>query len=458
MNEKKRETILKIMAITAIFLCVYPLTSLVRISLFKEGREFLDGLFYLAVIFSTFIAVSLIMRKSYTKKNKVLSYLFLVIPIIASLKYFSFYGILSIIFGTFIAAILCFYTIRVYFNEYDYLMSGFKFYVGIVMLLFALIFSTYIEDLKYLKNLFYIFTFLYAFIVLVIKNQSNLDSIFSKRFDKASGIPVKMRSHNINKIIVFFLLIMVVFCFRGVLIAGLQGLASLLGLILNALWNFINFIIDKLQDIVYVEDPDLSGLPDMDYDDEGNGANSIITAIFNIIGYLFLAFIIYKVFNELIINRFIPFLKNTYKYLIEKIINFLEKKECKVEKTYYYTDSIERVLPSDILRKSKETKETPNINKALKQINKIENPKEKVRYLYGLILKFMSAKGVAIKKSYSTGEIYKKAEEIDQLGKPFSEITKVYDRVKYGDKMPNDSEVDNAKDNTLKSIEIIKRV
>ena len=454
MNETKRENILKIMSITAMFLCVYPLTSIVRISLFKESREFLNGFFYLAVIFSTYIAVNLIMYKNRTKKNRIIAYLFLVIPILASLKYFFPYGILSIIFGASITAILCFYTIRVYFKEYDYLITGAKIYVGIVMILLALIFSTYIEGLKYLKYQFYVFTFLYAFFLLVLKNQSNLDSIFSTRFDKASGIPKKMRSHNINKIIVFFLLIVGVYYFRDFLIAGLQGLASLLRFVLTILWDFLIIIVEMLQHFVSVEETDLPASPEFG----GEGENSIITKIFNIIGILFLAFIVYKIFTELIIHRLIPFLKNTFKYLIEKIINLLEKTEHKEEKTYYYTDRIERILPYDTSKKIKKQKEVPNISRALKQVEKIENPKEKIKYLYGFILKYLSVKGVEIKKSYSTGEIYKKAEEINQLDKPFKEITSVYDSVKYGDKMPKANQVDDAKKNTIKSIEIIKKI
>ncbi|MDQ2084932.1 hypothetical protein RBH29_00580 [Herbivorax sp. ANBcel31] len=36
MNEKKRKTILKIMSIVAMFLSVYPIASIVRVSLFGE--------------------------------------------------------------------------------------------------------------------------------------------------------------------------------------------------------------------------------------------------------------------------------------------------------------------------------------------------------------------------------------------------------------------------------------
>lgn len=459
MTDKKRENLLKIMSIIAIFLCVYPLTSVVRISLFKESKELLDGFFYLVVSLSTFIAVSLIMHKNQTRKDIVLAYGYLIIPIIASIIYFFSFGILSTIFGAFITAILCLFTIRVYFKEYNYLISGAKLYVGIVMLLLALAFSTYFEELKYLKNQFYIFTFIYAFSLLVIRNQSNLDSIFSKRFDKASGIPEKMRSYNIKKIIVFFLLIVGFFYFRDVLIAGLQGLLGLLGFILRILWSFFGTIMEKLREFLIVEETDLPSSPDMGYPiDGGNGGNPIVNMVCNIIAILLIAFTVYKIATVLIINVLIPFLKNTYKRLLEKIINFFEKTEHKEEKTHYYTDRIERVIPSAISKKSAKPKEIPKISRALKQMEKIENPKEKVKYLYGFILKCMSAKGVDIKKSYTTEEIYKKAKEINQLDAPLREITSLYDRVKYGDKMPKDSQVDDAKSNTIKSIEIINKI
>ena len=453
MSDKKRETILKILSIMAMFLSVYPLVCIVQISLFKEHKEFLNGLFYLVVILSTFIAVSLIMRKNYTRRNIILAYVFLIIPIIASFLYFVPRGILSTIFGVFITAMLCFFTIRVYFKEYDYILSGSKINIGIVMCLLALVFSTYFKELRYLKNQFYVFTFIYAFFILIIKNQSNLDIIFSKRFDKASGIPEKMRSYNIKNIIVFFLLIVGVYYFRDVLIAGLYGLLNLLKFVLGMLAKLLSTIMDKQQEPIILEE---SEVPSIDYFNiEGNGGNPIINMICNVIAFLALAYIIYKIVTVLIIKTLIPFLKDTFKRLYAKIISLFEKTECKEEKTHYYTDRIERVLPSGNSKKSRATKETLNISRALKRVDKIENPKEKVKYLYGLILKYMSVKGMEIKKSYSTGEIYKRAKDINQLDEPFREITSVYDSVKYGEKMPNVDQVDSAKDNTIKSIEII---
>ena len=211
MNEKKREVLLKIMSITAMFLCVYPITSIVGIFLFKENQQFMNGFFYLAAIYGTFTAVTFIMFKNNTKKNAIFAHLFLVIPILASLIYFYNYGILSMIFGAFITAILCFFAIRVYFNKYHYLINGVKIYAGIIMILLALTLSIYFKELNHLKNQFYIFAFVYALFLFIIKNQSNLDGIFSKRFDKASGMPARMRSYNIRKTIVLFLLIL--FCF-----------------------------------------------------------------------------------------------------------------------------------------------------------------------------------------------------------------------------------------------------
>ncbi|HHX18654.1 MAG TPA: hypothetical protein GX727_07325 [Clostridium sp.] len=458
MNEKKREAILKIMSITAMFLCVYPITSIVRIFFFKEGRGFLDGLFYLAAIYGTFAAVTYIMRKDCTKKNAILAHLFLVIPILTSLVYFFYYGISSMIFGTFITAILCFLAIRSYFKKYHYLIDGVKIYVGIVMILLALTFSLYFEEFKYLKNQFYIFTFIYAFFVLIIKNQSNLDGIFSKRFDKASGIPKRMRSYNIRKILVFFLLIVVIYYFRDGLIVTLRTLGNLLTSVLKSLWNFIKIIMEKLYWLFDTEEINNSNSPEMGYGIiEGGGQNSILNTVFNVIFFLALAFAVYKISTLLIINEFIPFLKNAFKCIFQKIINLFQKVEYKEEKTYYYTDSIERVLPSDISKKSKEKKKMPDINKALRQVEKIQNPKEKIKHLYGFVLKYMYIKGMDIKKSYSTGEIYKKVREIEQLDKPFSEITSVYDRVKYGDKMPEINQVDETKSNTVKSINIIKK-
>lgn len=455
MSNKKIETILKIMAIIAMFLSVFPLVSIVRISSFNEHKEFLDGLFYLAVILSTFIAVSLIMHKNNARIRIILSYAFLIIPIIASCIYFVPRGILSTIFGAFITAILCFFTIRVYFKEYDYIIIGYKFTIAIVMIILALILSSYLEEIRYLKTQFYVFTFIYIFFILVIKNQSNLDFIFSKRFDKASGIPDKMRSYNIQYIIVFFLLIVGAYYFRDVIIAGLQGLLNLLRFVLTMLAKLLSTLLDTQQEPIILEE---SEVPSIDYFNiEGNGGNPIITMICNVIAFLALAYIIYKIVTVLIIHTLIPLLKDTFKRLYAKIISLFETTEFTEEKTHYYTDKIERILPSGNSKKSKEAKEALHINKALKRVDKIENPKEKVKHLYGLILKYMRAKGMDIKKSYSTGEIYKRAKEIDQLDEPFREITSVYDKVKYGEKMPNVDQVDSAKDNTIKSIEILSK-
>jgi hypothetical protein len=458
MNEKKREVLLKIMSITAMFLCVYPITSIVGIFLFKENQQFMNGFFYLAAIYGTFTAVTFIMFKNNTKKNAIFAHLFLVIPILASLIYFYNYGILSMIFGAFITAILCFFAIRVYFNKYHYLINGVKIYAGIIMILLALTLSIYFKELNHLKNQFYIFAFVYALFLFIIKNQSNLDGIFSKRFDKASGMPARMRSYNIRKTIVLFLLILFCFYFRDILIVTLRRVGNILASVLGTLWSFYKMIMEKIYGIFDTGEMYSPNLPEGSYGINNGGSQSLILdKVFNVLGFLLIAFLLYKIITVLIINEFIPFLKDFFKNLFQKIINLFEKTEYKEEKTYYYTDSIERVLPSDISKKGKEKKKILNINKILKQVEKIADPKEKVKYLYGIILKYMNVKGMDIKKSYTTGEIYKRAEKIHQLNKPFMEITSAYDKVKYGDKVPKAKEVDEVRYNIIESIEIIKK-
>lgn len=457
MMEKKREAILKIMSITAMFLCIYPITGIVKLSLFKESLGFFDAFFYLAAVYGTFAAVTFIMRKKYIKRNVVLAHLFLIIPILASLTHFYYYGTLFMIFGAFITAILCFFTIRLYFKEYNYLINGVKIYAGIVMILLALTFSIYFDGLKHLKNLFYVFTFIYAFFLLILKNQSNLDGIFSKRFDKASGIPLKMRSYNIRKTVVFFLLILACYCFRDLLAAILRNVGNLLASAVKGIWNFYKIIMEKIYGLFDSGEMYYPNLPEMvNGKSEGAGKNSIVDTVFNVLAFLLVAFIVYKII-ALFINEFIPFLKNVFKFVYQKIINLFEKNECKEEKTYYYTDSIERVLPYGISKTKKEGRKILNINRLLKGVDKIENPKEKIKYLYGFILKYMSIKGMDIKESYTTGEIYKRAVEIPQLDRPFREITPVYDSVKYGDKMPDSGQMDKVKYNTVESIKIIKK-
>ena len=120
-------------------------------------------------------------------------------------------------------------------------------------------------------------------------------------------------------------------------------------------------------------------LPEGSYGINNGGSQSLILdKVFNVLGFLLIAFLLYKIITVLIINEFIPFLKDFFKNLFQKIINLFEKTEYKEEKTYYYTDSIERVLPSDISKKGKEKKKILNINKILKQVEKIADPKEKL--------------------------------------------------------------------------------
>ena len=88
----------------------------------------------------------------------------------------------------------------------------------------------------------------------------------------------------------------------------------------------------------------------------GSSQNLFLDTIFNVLAFLIITFLLYKIITVFIINEFIPFLKNFFKSLFQKLINLFDKTEYKEEKTYYYTDSIERVLPSDISKKGKEKK------------------------------------------------------------------------------------------------------
>ncbi|TYQ14561.1 UNVERIFIED_CONTAM: hypothetical protein Cloal_0907 [Acetivibrio alkalicellulosi] len=70
---------------------------------------------------------------------------------------------------------------------------------------------------------------------------------------------------------------------------------------------------------------------------------------------------------------------------------------------------------------------------------------------------YKSEQWVHLGKSDSAREICKKAEIIDQLDKPFREITSVYERVKYGDEVPDINQLDDTKNKTVESIKIIKK-
>jgi len=81
---------------------------------------------------------------------------------------------------------------------------------------------------------------------------------------------------------------------------------------------------------------------------------------------------------------------------------------------------------------------------------------EKVRNMYATILHHLRIKGVKILKSDTTHEIYGKIPQVENLDKAMEYITGVYDKVRYGEKIPEKAELEHYLDRAGQTVDILK--
>lgn len=428
MNEETRITILKILSYLSLLMGFYPIIKVIKVSLLGKSPVFSEILFYIIIILLIHFSVRLIMRKISDEWNLMLAHSVLIIPAAVTAILYYRHGISVMLFEIFITAVLGFIIVRAYFKEYSRSVKGIKVYVAVFSMVPAFAVSTFSEPCMYLKKSFFVISYIYLLLVLIIRNQSNIDDVFNKRFDKSSGLPVKIREYNTYNIMAIFTFLLLFFNAKDAVIFILELVGMVLTSLISLFFVAISFFM-------------------MDIDiDEYYMRNQVSDILANTQDNIFIDIII-AALAALAVYKLLPAIASLSVNLIRMFIKYIfHVKEEKTPELQYYTDTVEIVVPSKLKGKEKPERKKINIKSALKLAEKIKNPQEKIKYLYSVILMSMCLKGIEIKKFDTTGEICKKADETGEFGHQLRKVTRIYDKVKYGEQLPDQEEISDTVD------------
>lgn len=94
--------------------------------------------------------------------------------------------------------------------------------------------------------------------------------------------------------------------------------------------------------------------------------------------------------------------------------------------------------------------------RTIKGLKKITDPSFKIRYAYGFIIEQLVNKEIKINKSDTTGQIYLKSKKLPGAEGHVMKITHMYEYVRYGEKIPLETEVSLAENCCHEIITVLK--
>lgn len=450
---------------------LYPVILLLRAALFKSTGEATSFLMGLYIMFTGYIVTKLILVSKQNFARLLASYLLGLIPaalyvIIFLNKDSSTYGILRALFEGIVAFLLYFTGVRTRFLGFDQILSRKTIIFGVIIFLASIIFIDYNKELEYLKNAIYLSGYVFIALTLLIKNQQNLDRAFIKKYIDISTVPKDIRNYNSIMVIVVFLVMLVLFNIRSLVAFITTIFKNMPKCILNVIFTII-YILSKLLPEAAGGGAQEKGEPQMPLLPEGE-SNSIAGLILTIIFGLF--FLIVVIFLIPKVPKLLRIIGEKIRKFALLIVNFIERL-FKIQKDYIdreddYIDEVEIIKPDSTRNSSRK-----GLNKSglvMKIINrkfgKNLSPSEKVRNMYADILHHLKIRGVKIIESDTTNEIYRKIPKVGSIDEIMKYITKVYEEVRYGEKIPEETELEQYKDsvrhamNTLSSAETHKYI
>lgn len=303
-------------------------------------------------------------------------------------------------------------------KHYHDIMSNGVVYFGFFVLTAALVASSFYVPLAGVRSGIYMVFYLYILIFLILMNQEDIDdNIYSKKYIQKSILPRNMRSFNLISVLVLFAIILLIFNMKTIVASIIGFLAKLSArLIKIALW-LISFIFPKGE--VQQGGQGDESLP---FQIDNTIQNH---SIWNIISYILAAAVIIYLLYKLM-----PVLFRKFGELLARV---------KDNASGDYDDETVTVRPAKEDNAGKLHKRRKF--KVGRELANITDPVERVRYKYGLILNMLDMIGIGRIKSDTAAEICKKTSGHAGISHPLIGITRLYEKVRYGDFIPENDDM-----------------
>jgi len=472
MKQSTRLGILKFIALIEITLFVFVISFVLRKAIFgNSGSSLSFLLFFLIVVggsivgnflfkedsilvgglaktsFFRFLAYILNIKERELFAAKVIAAITTILPILAVILVYRLNGILSVLFEVVFAVLPYRIAIKSSCKHYQDIMVNAVVYFGFFVLAAALVASSLYNPLVGLKLYIYIVLYVYILIFLILKNQEDIDdNIYSKKYIQKSILPRNMRSFNLIAVLVLFTIILLVFNLKNVVtvVMGIVG-RFIAQAVIIALW-----ILSHIFPESSAQQGEQAGEKATFPLEATTENHPILNIIFMILAVAVILFLLYKLMP--VVYRKLVVLFSRLMDLLKRVLN-LHKVENNI--TEEYDDETETIRPekgSSVRRALKR-----KTRKAGKELDGISDPVERVRYIYGLILNMLDIIGVDRKSSDTVSEIYQKSEHFENIAKPLFCITKTYEKVRYGDFVPESDEMKDFENRYTLTTEAFKK-
>lgn len=463
---------LKLLALSAVFLFLYPAVLILRVVLFNKDGGLSGFALNVLLLFSGFFAgYGLIWHESkYIKKfickpfislnflifkkavseryvRTISTYITIIIPLVICTALFNKYGIIRCAFEVLTGFLFYFIGLRGIFGDYYMILSKKKMLTGSFFIVAVLLLMNFLKDSIYLKSYMYLMAFTFLLLCMIIRNQDSLNyKIVSKSGNNIWSMPKDIERYNTVVTVVIFACTIILLNFRNIIVF----IFNVCGIILkNIAWLVAKFmsLFSMSSGVTETKQDNMlkNELPPAD-----STANPWIEIIMIIIALSVLLYALYRVAP--LVWKKIKFIVN---YMVKVFKKFFTNTLVVSEiVTRDYDDVIERVRLTESEKKA--GKQKINVWKARSRLGKITNPVEKIRHMYRIIICEMAEKKVDITDKDTTGEILRKSLRIEGMDNYFAELTKIYDKARYGNKTPDMDEILNSEYNYRKIFEIFK--
>lgn len=475
MGSKLWNTFKNEISLIAVFLFLYQLILLPRAVLFGVTWGMPGIIFGIALLFAGYIIAKLITRSKQNFYRILASYLSAIaISIIIAIIYwkvapgprflptrinsnlnFKTIEILNIIFEGLGIFILYFAGIRARLISYESILSRKKLIFGICVFIFTAIFTHYNKEVEYLKSTVYAFAYIFIILSLLIRNQENLDNAFIKKHIELSTVPKNIRNYNSIIVIILFLLIIIIF--------NIDKLTDFIVNIVNNLPRTIVLIFIKVLELLSRLLPGeegqggaqggSEGLADLPQGEESHIAGLLVKIFFAIILIAAGAFIIWKL--PALLRALGRKLKKVGTYIAEFFRKLFVIQKEDPEKETDYIDEVITVKP--VAHGKEEKGNERKIQRIGGRLWKSSDYTKRIRFMYKLIVTHIEKYGINIEKSDTTGEIYLKASEVDGIRESLEYATDVYDKIRYGEKVPDETEYNKFEEKFTHTVDILKK-
>lgn len=446
---------LKYLATTALFSLFVPFIALIHFIINKKtdnaGVLFFTAI-TVAVGFFGYFCSLLVNRFKEKLPLALLNFIQILVGIVtsAAVAFFWRNGIIFSLVMFILYAVAFFCGGNSFTVNYDEILSRkqFGFTIGsnliasFVMWLLNLFFA-YPYDLSLLAPPFLLFIIAYYLVL----NQSNIDTLMSRRHHKLSQLPQKIRYYNSFLTLGVLGIVVGGYVLRESIAKFLIWVGKLIGEILNLIWKAIEWLMSLMPIGSEIEIPPPVGNSDeniMLTKEKKGGSYWEIALI------LFAILIIYLLYR----NR-----KKILSFIMEKLQLLSALIKCALLKVAVikqleqpseeYVDTIEILKSRDKVRVVKDDKiSLRSWRKAHQKFIHMENSTAKLRFGYHLILDGLTLTGVDIAASDTTLEIMYKA---DNAVLTLPTATNSYNDIRYGD-FPLDGTDMRSIENTLENL------